>query len=198
MSKISKTCSKCDETYYVDNQEDLSTYFHYLDKKQLKFRNECKKCRNKKLSTANKKQSKKDKSGIVFEDGLYQKKCGKCKQVFKAETRDGLNNYFHYRNKSEDILENRCKQCKRISNKEYIQDAEKKAKKIEASKKWRMSNKGKVKGYNELSKKLLDTYKALNNISMLSITELEFFKKELSNKLDEINLEIDNRNKKNL
>ena len=206
MSKTSRTCSKCGKTYTVENIEELSEHFYYLDKKNMKFRKQCKEChreRAKKDGSSKRKNTigKKipgNKSGIRLEGGVFLKTCGKCKETYTSETEHGLTKYFHYQNKKENILENRCKECKRIANREYVQNPENKIRKLENFKRWTAENKEKVKEYSESNRKILDAHKALSNLTALSTSELEFFKEELFSKLNEINLELDKRNKNNL
>lgn len=203
---VSKTCSKCGETYTVNTEEELAEHFYYLDKEQGTLRKQCKECHrkrsrkdenSKRRSTVGKKTPR-NKSGIRFENGIYVKTCGKCKHTYESDTENGLSKYFPYRNKKENILENRCKECRKIDNQKYVQNPENKLKKLENYKKWTAKNQDKVKGYSELRAELLDTYKALSDLTVLSTEELEFFKEKVQNKLNEINQELNNRNKESL
>lgn len=130
---------------------------------------------------------------IQYSDGHYIKICTKCNKEYKSETDIGLANFFPYRNKADKKLEYRCKECKKIHNEKYSKDPKVKSRKAENYKNWASKNVDKVKGYSSLNKELLDSYKALSNLNMLSKEELMFFKEKLESKLKEINTELENR-----
>lgn len=213
-TSVSKTCSKCGETYTVSSEKELAEYFYYLDKEQGTLRKQCKECHRQKSRQnrgTNEKKHKvkehkvkvstripKNKSGVRFENDMYVKTCGKCKHTYESETESGLTKYFAYRNKKENILDSRCKECKRIDNQKYVQNPENKAKKLENFKKWTAKNKEKVKEYSESKKEVLNAHRALSDITALSTEELMFFKEKIESKLNEINQELDNRNKESL
>lgn len=110
MNQHSKTCTKCNTTYKVDNIKDLKKYFYKSGKNDGKLRTVCKECLKK---NSRKTTSSKNNNGILTSsNGLFIKKCTKCENVYTSSNIEGFSEYFSYLNKDNKVLNNICKHCK--------------------------------------------------------------------------------------